>query len=500
MGLAQVFIGYSPNDLSFFQQLNTHLAPLERLGSIKVHHEGCINPGSEWRRNIEQFLSSADLIILLISADFIASEFCYVVELEQALMRHHAGLTHLLPVIVRDCAWQQLPIGTLRALPDRCTSVLSHPNPDQVWATLCNTLRQLLDKVGERPESRTPSTHSVPPGGGYDRALYVSNPKYERDVINHINNPGTPAVLRAPMSYGKTWIIQNVSSTLARDAHTHLCSLNLRLLGPFYSAEEFFSILSDELVKAVGFPVQRISLEGRELLSPTRRFSKLLEVVLREHIPPEDRIVMVFDHADSTVNPAVPQSTVPNDLFGLLRNITERAQSDMTSLYRRLRLIVAISYSPAFLLNGIRQSLFDFVADLNVPSFNKVQLADLADKYGVQTSDEELDEMQSFVGGHPYLSSRTFYYAALENRPLRKIIDDWQHGNFAIFDEHLRRIRSYLERLGVYSALQKFKQRQRVDGLAPRLVEVLQRLGVLKFNHDDKSGYDFQSKVYRALV
>jgi len=501
MDRARVFIGYAPQDIAFLEQLQTHLSPLERLEMIEIFHQGRVTPGLDLRHDVEHYLSIADFIILLLSADFIASDFCYLVELEQAMMRQRGGRAHVLPVIVRDCAWQVLSIGALKALPERASSLMNHPNPEEVYVAVSDTLRRFLTQFASPPRGGPRATYAlVPPGGGYDASRYVKQSKHERDVINHLNTPGTPAVLRAPSSYGKTWLIQRVSEALRKQQGTYLCSLNLRMLGPFNSSEVLFSTLSEELLNTFRLPVARPRRATSKSLSPSLRFSRLLENILKEHIAEQARLVLVIDHADAVANPAQPQNMIGNDLFGLLRGITERACTEVSSPYRRLRMLVAISYSPAFLLNGVNQSLFNFVDDIALSSFDRQQLAELAAKYSVAISPSELDALYAFIGGHPYLSSRAFYLAGLENRSMRSLIADWEHGNFAMFDEHLRRIRSNLQRLGVLAAVRRFLQRDRIHGIAPSALEVLQRVGVIKFNHNAKSGYELHSSIYRALV
>jgi len=112
------FISYSHADIKIKNDLLKHFSPLRRLGLISDWHDGEIKPGDEWQKSIAGHLNSSQIILLLISSDFIASEFCYNKELNKAMERHSAKEAVVIPVIVRACMWHDLAFGKLQALPD----------------------------------------------------------------------------------------------------------------------------------------------------------------------------------------------------------------------------------------------------------------------------------------------------------------------------------------------------------------------------------------------
>src|ERR1700730_16828237 len=83
-----VFISYAKQDKALCDQLKKHLSPLQREGFITPWHDGEITPGADWRYQIGQHLSTASLILLLISPDFIHSDYCYSDEMQKAMERH----------------------------------------------------------------------------------------------------------------------------------------------------------------------------------------------------------------------------------------------------------------------------------------------------------------------------------------------------------------------------------------------------------------------------
>ena len=101
----------------FRHELVTALATLQRTGLIECWHDRCIIHGQEWEAQISEQLLSAELILLLISADFIASDFCYRIELEQAMQRHLRNEARVIPILLRPVYWKGTPFARLQLLP-----------------------------------------------------------------------------------------------------------------------------------------------------------------------------------------------------------------------------------------------------------------------------------------------------------------------------------------------------------------------------------------------
>ena len=95
-----------------------HLGILKRQGVIRDWHDRKITAGTEWKGQIDHHLDTAGVILLLVSADFIASDYCYDVEMKRALERHDTGEARVIPVILRPVdGWQAAPFGKLQAAP-----------------------------------------------------------------------------------------------------------------------------------------------------------------------------------------------------------------------------------------------------------------------------------------------------------------------------------------------------------------------------------------------
>ncbi len=130
----RLMCSYSHKDEQLWKELKEHLSPLHRQGLISLWDDRCIEPGTHWEEQIYQELANADIIILFVSASFIASEFCYSNELSKAMARDDAGQCRVIPVIVRDAAWKEMSFGRLQALPKNGEPVTSYTRQDEAWS------------------------------------------------------------------------------------------------------------------------------------------------------------------------------------------------------------------------------------------------------------------------------------------------------------------------------------------------------------------------------
>ncbi|MDQ3821602.1 MAG: toll/interleukin-1 receptor domain-containing protein, partial [Acidobacteriota bacterium] len=113
----ELFISYSHKDEKPRQELIKHINILKRQGVVNDWHDRKILPGSNWEDEINEHLNTAQIILLLVSADFLNSDYCYNIEMRRALERHEAGEARVIPIIIRDVDWKDAPFGKLQALP-----------------------------------------------------------------------------------------------------------------------------------------------------------------------------------------------------------------------------------------------------------------------------------------------------------------------------------------------------------------------------------------------
>ena len=137
----EVFMSYSHKDRTLRDELATHLSNLRRQGLISDWFDGDIAPGTEWKEQMLAHLNKAQLILLLISADFMASEFCYSIEMQQAIARHQTKQAHVIPIILRRVGFRRaLTVNALisTALVAACATFM--PGVSFVWIVAVLTL------------------------------------------------------------------------------------------------------------------------------------------------------------------------------------------------------------------------------------------------------------------------------------------------------------------------------------------------------------------------
>lgn len=145
----QLFVSYSHRDESFVEELASHLKLLQRQGILDVWHDSEITAGEEWRQVIDEKLSSADIILLLVSSNFLASDFCWSVELKRAMDRHEKGTARVIPVFIRPSLWQDAPFAKLQGVPKDAKPIASARDTDRAWVEVAKAIRQAATQINE---------------------------------------------------------------------------------------------------------------------------------------------------------------------------------------------------------------------------------------------------------------------------------------------------------------------------------------------------------------
>lgn len=117
---------------------------LQRENLIKIKADIDITPGKEWEREINHGLEEAQIILLLVSASFIDSNYCYEKEMQQALARHEQGTARVVPIIVRPCDWGNLPISKLQALPKNAKPISTWKSKEEAFLTIVEGIRLVI--------------------------------------------------------------------------------------------------------------------------------------------------------------------------------------------------------------------------------------------------------------------------------------------------------------------------------------------------------------------
>ena len=144
----EVFYSYSHEDEELRDELEKHLSILKRHGVITGWHDRKIGAGREWEGEIDTHLDTADIILLLISADFLASDYCYDVEMSRAMERHEAGEAYVIPVLLRPVDnWESAPFAKLLGLPTDFKAITTWSNQDEAFADVARGIRQVVEAL-----------------------------------------------------------------------------------------------------------------------------------------------------------------------------------------------------------------------------------------------------------------------------------------------------------------------------------------------------------------
>ena len=143
----EVFYAYAPEDETWVQELEKHLTLLQRQGIISTWHPRLIAAGSDWQHVIDAHFHKASIILLLISPDFLASDYCYGNEMKQALQRERERGICVIPILLRPVDWQHAPFAHLRPLPPDATFLTEWSNLDRAFAEITVGIRRTIENL-----------------------------------------------------------------------------------------------------------------------------------------------------------------------------------------------------------------------------------------------------------------------------------------------------------------------------------------------------------------
>jgi hypothetical protein len=149
----KAFVSYSHKDEIYRQELEVSLVQLKREGLIDTWSDRKILPGSNWRNEISENLEDSDVVLLLVSPDFIASDYCYEIELQRAILKHDANESVLIPIILRHSAWANSPIGNFQVLPREGKPLTAWLDKDEAWLDIYKGIRNICVNFQNKEKS-----------------------------------------------------------------------------------------------------------------------------------------------------------------------------------------------------------------------------------------------------------------------------------------------------------------------------------------------------------
>src|ERR1700686_4586201 len=139
----EIFCCYAREDQDLMKSLRKHLMPLQRRGLITIWSRTDIDAGTAWEEEIKKHLDTAQIILLLVSPDFMASDYCYSNEMEQAMQHHEKHEARVIPIILRPTAWKGAPFDRLQVLPSNAKPVTDRRS----WLSIDEALNDGIEQV-----------------------------------------------------------------------------------------------------------------------------------------------------------------------------------------------------------------------------------------------------------------------------------------------------------------------------------------------------------------
>ncbi|MEM7063932.1 MAG: AAA-like domain-containing protein [Cyanobacteria bacterium P01_B01_bin.77] len=264
----ELFFSYSHKDEPLRDELAKHLSLLQRQGVLSTWHDRQIAAGDEWAKQIDQHLDQADIILLLISPDFLASDYCYDIELTRAMERHHRGDAVVIPVILRPVDWQSAGFAALQALPKNAQPVITWEHQDEAFLDVARGIRRVAEQRAQalpsprsdRADQQAPEQaaqeqipEQVPaqaiaplelPDGQVPLGspFYVQRPPIEADCYEEVVKPSALIRIKAPRQVGKSSLLARI---LAHAENQGYRTVHLS----FQEAEEDFFETLDGLLR-----------------------------------------------------------------------------------------------------------------------------------------------------------------------------------------------------------------------------------------------------------
>lgn len=170
--MLDVFISYSHKDEEFRERLEVHLVMLKRQGIIRIWNDRRIGAGKDIHGEISVNLEAADIVLLLVSPDFLASAYCYDREMVRAMERHKEAAARVIPVILRVCDWHGASFGHLKAVPRDGQPITKFTDRDEGFTEVAKAIRDVVAELGagrgaakpaNPPKAAFPSPSPTPP-------------------------------------------------------------------------------------------------------------------------------------------------------------------------------------------------------------------------------------------------------------------------------------------------------------------------------------------------
>lgn len=428
----RLFISYSHKDEKLRQSLDDHLAALERQGMIQPWHDRKIMPGLKWAGEIDENLIRADIILMLVSAPFLASDYCANIEMQRALERHDRGESRVIPVILQPADWTSTELGHLQALPANAKAVTTWSNRQEAFLSIAQGIREVAEAMlqdprrGRRaiPSGTSPSSASphipapapppplsssgdvnleIPEGPvRHDSPFYI-HPSQEHRCFEEIEKPGALIRIKSPKGMGKSSLMARLLAHADTKGY-RTAALNLEEANQkfFEDPDRFMQWFCAAVGKCLGLRIKTEEYWDYIFGANDNSRDYFEKFLLKSDSPP---LVLAIDNFDRVF----AHGAIETDFCGLLRSWYELARRN--ELWEQFRLIIAHAQE-TYLQKDINQSPFNVGLPVELGEFSADQVRELVGRHGLTLDDNQVQQLIDLVGGHPYLTRMVLYQLA----------------------------------------------------------------------------------------
>ena len=180
--MEKAFVAYARVDKDVVERLLTHLEGLKHKGKLETWYDGKIAAGEPWEIQISDELNRSDIVVLCVSADFLASDYVQTVEVPRALQRSRTGQCRVIPVILNHCAWHGHSFASFQVVPADGKPIADYDNPEEAWTEVIKAIDGAIE-AGSGRTDHSPAAKSTPtPEGALAKRFHSHETPSDRDI------------------------------------------------------------------------------------------------------------------------------------------------------------------------------------------------------------------------------------------------------------------------------------------------------------------------------
>lgn len=474
----KVFIAYSHEDESLKKRLEVHLTILKRQGFISTWYDGEMVPGKTWTTQTKNELGSADIVLLLISPDFLASNFR--TELPKTMDTSKRSEVDVIPIILKECEWHLAVVGSFKALyidTDKPVSSLEYwDGPDDAFTSITKGIKGVI----LREERKNIVQH---PGGPLKPAAsnYIKRPA--DDQLNLLLNPASPPafyLITGGIQCGKTSLLRRFDDAAQKKGYrTNYVDFLEMKNKTNISVEDTFGHIYRVVDESSGKKGEK---------GNTQRSKEWLFEYFKQVIEKDEKHFLIIDSMDILLSRSKDQDVL-NELIAWL-SMLRFYQGEAP--FNRLTIIAAmtpLSYSAVY-----TSPLRTQAVKILLPHFGHTEIETLLNIYGMGT-DIRLTTAQvmELFGGQPNLSHLAVFDIYMGNNfpgirakafmPMNGYLDYWVRVKEVL--ELVLKIKNYYKNMvSVFEVLNSKTKTNNDYKVVADLFEELYRLDIITLNHE----------------